>query len=305
MLKIYNGLIRILDAILNLMFILQITILITIFITAAYWFFDLINSSAFEFTRPLAESISAFVRLYYHEDIEIGGVYIDGSLLLFDVLALILVFLIAKSKFYINRAQENLNLAAKKTILQIEQNFNKELEEKVELKIQKWNNVAILIQFELKNMYVDSVWGGNNDNLKEKEDEAFKTFYSTLNSITGCKFAKTDDKMLILFQDFSKIDNLVNFIDLSIKQIRANLKKEHFALFSYIVIDVYDDKTSFKETVYPTLEKLLTLKHKNEAIALGNFNLRYKLIQNPMYTLFLKGSYSIVNGDVYALIKKN
>lgn len=305
MLKVYKGLIKILDALLNLMFVLQIAILIVVFITASYWFFDLINSSAFEFARPLAESITDFVRLFYHEDIEIGGVYVDGSLLLFDILALITVFLITKSKFYINRAKENLGLAVERTIAQIEKNFNKELKQEIEQKIQKWNNTAILIRFEVKNMYVDSVWGGSNDGLKEKEDEVFKAFYSALKSLTDCKFAKTDDKMLILLQDFSKIDNLLNFIDLSVKQIRAKLKKEHWALFSYIAIDVYDDKTSFKETVYPTLEKLLTLKHKNEATALGNFNLRYKLLENPMYTLFLKGSYSIVDGYVYALIKKN
>lgn len=305
MLKVYKGLIKILDIILNLLFVLQITILIVVFITAAYWFFDLINSSAFEFAKPLAESISDFVRLFYHEDIEIGGVYIDGSLLLFDILALIGVFLITKSKFYINRAKENLGFAVERTLAQIEKNFNKELKQKIEQKIQKWNNTAVLIQLEVKNMYIDSVWGGSNEGLKEKEDEVFKTFYSTLKSLTDCKFAKTDDKMLILLQDFSKIDNLLNFIDLSVKQIRANLKKEHWALFSYIAIDVYDNKTSFKETVYPTLEKLLTLKHKNEATALGNFNLRYKLLKNPMYTLFLKGSYSVVDGDVYALIKKN
>lgn len=305
MLKVYKGLIKILDTVLNLMFVLQIAILITVFITASYWFFDLINSSAFEFARPLAESITDFVRLFYHEDIEIGGVYVDGSLLLFDILALITVFLITKSKFYINRAKENLGFAIERTLAQIEKNFNKELKQEIEQKIQKWNNTAILIRFEVKNLYVDSVWGGNNDGLKEKEDEVFKAFYSALKSLTDCKFAKTDDKMLILLQDFSKIDNLLNFIDLSVKQIRAKLKKEHWALLSYIAIDVYDNKTSFKETVYPTLEKLLTLKHKNEATALGNFNLRYKLLKNPMYTLFLKGSYSIVDGDVYALIKKN
>ncbi len=290
------------EFILNVMFVLQIALMVTIFLTGTYWFLDLIGSSAFEFAKPLAESISDFVRLFYHEDIEIGGQYIDGSLLLFDILALVTVFLVTKSKFYIYRWIESVEYNIKVCLKNYEEKFNQELKQEVEEKIKRCNNVAILVQFEVKNLYVDYKRG----NIKEKEEEAFKIFYSAIKSLAGCKFAKTDDKMLILMNEFSRVDNLLNFVDMTINKIRGNMKKDKWALFSYVAVDVYSSGTNFKTEVYPALEKLLSLRHKNEAICLGSFNLRYKLNDERMYTLFTKGSYNI-NGesDVFALVKKD
>ncbi len=301
MLKVYKGLIKLFEGTLNLMFVLQITLMIVVFLTATYWFLDLINCSAFEFARPLAESISDFVRLFYQEDIEIGGVYIDGSLLLFDILALLTVFFITKSKFYIYRAIEQIEASIKACLREDEKKFNEELQKEAEDRIKQCNNVAILVKFEVKNMYVDYEQGS----AKDKEDEAFKIFYSAIKSLSGCKFAKTGDKMLILLDGFTRVDNLLNFVDMSINKIRANMKKDKWALFSYVAVDVFSSKSNFKGEVYPVLEKLLTLRHKNEALCLGNFNLRYKLNKEQMYTLFLKGSYNIDGEcDVFALVKK-
>lgn len=302
MLKLYKALIKVLEGSLNLMFVLQIGLMIVVFLTATYWFLDLINCSAFEFARPLAETISDFVRLFYQEDIEIGGVYIDGSLLLFDILALIAVFLITKSKFYVYRTMEQIEGLIKIYLKEYEEKFNQELQQEAEDRIKQCNNVAVLVQFEVKNMYVDYEQGSP----KAKQEEAFKIFYSAIKPLAGCKFAKTGDKMLILMENFQRVDNLLNFVDMTISKIRANMKKEKWALFSFVAVDVYSSKSDFKSEIYPVLEKLLSLRHKNEAICLGNFNLRYKLNKEQMYTLFLKGSYNIVDEcDVFALVKKD
>lgn len=302
MLKFYKLLIKLLEFLLNIMFVLQIGLMIVVFLTATYWFLDLINCSAFEFARPLAESISDFVRLFYQEDIEIGGVYIDGSLLLFDILALITVFLVTKSKFYVYRAMEQIEASIKACLQEYEEKFNQELLQEAEDRIKQCNNVAILVQFEVKNMYVDYEQGSP----KAKLEEAFKIFYSAIKPLSGCKFAKTGDKMLILMENFQRVDNLLNFVDMTICKIRANFKKEKWALFSFVAVDVYNSKSDFKSEIYPVLEKLLSLRHKNEAVCLGNFNLRYKLNKEQMYTLFLKGSYNIVDEcDVFALVKKD
>ena len=112
--------------------------------------------------------------------------------------------------------------------------------------------------------------------------------------------------MLILLNDFENVDNLLNFIDLSINRIRLNMKKKKWLLISYISVDVFDDNTNFKTDVYPLLEKLLTLHIQNEAVCLGNFCMRYELYSEPKYTPFLRGAYDI-NGhcDVWSLVKKN
>ena len=307
MIEVYKFLSKILQLILNILFVIQITLMILIFLTATYWFLNLINVSAFDFVSPIADVISNWVRLFYHEDIEIGGVYLDGSLLLFDLIALAVVFVITKSKFYFYRAMDILNDGIKSCEAHIEANFNKSLQKEVEDNIRKCNNVAILVQFKAKNMMVDNCWGGDAEaGVKEKEEEAFKTFYSTIKNISGCKFAKTGDKMLILLNDFNAVDNLLNFITLSVNRIRVNMKKKRWLLISYISVDVFDNKTNFKEQVYPVLEKLVALKIQNEAVCLGNFCMRYELLHECLFKPFLRGAYNIIDEDcdVWALVKK-
>ena len=93
MIKVYETISKLLKFIINVLFILQIALMIIIFLTAAYWFFNLLNSDIFSFARPLADTITDFVRIFYDRDVEVGGVYVDGSLLLFDIVALVFVFL--------------------------------------------------------------------------------------------------------------------------------------------------------------------------------------------------------------------
>lgn len=307
MLIIYKFLSKILQIILNMLFVIQITLIILVFLTATYWFLNLINLSAFDFVKPIADLITDFVKLFYSQEVELGGVYIDASLLLFDLISVVLVFVITKSKFYFHRGMDFLNERIRGCEEKIEDKFNKSLQKEVENSIKKCNNVAVLVQFTAKNMMVDSCWGGDaNAGVKEKEDEAFKTFYASIKNISGCKFAKTGDKMLILLNDFNSVDNLLNFIDISVNRIRVNMKKKKWLLISYISVDVFDNQTHFKDDVYPLLEKLLTLKIQNEAVCLGNFCMRYELYPEPMYTPFLRGTYNISGQcDVWSLVKKN
>lgn len=306
MIGLYKLLIKIIKGTINLLYVLQIGLMVLVFLTATYWFFSLINVTAFDFAKPIADSISNFMYSFYNQDVELGGVFVDGSLLLFDLLAIVVVFGIAKSKYYFHQMITSLNLAINECQEKEQDKFNKSLQKEVEKNIRKCNNVAVLVQFQLKNMLVDACWGGDAEaGVKEKEDEAFKTFYASIKNLTGCKFAKTGDKMLILLEDFDKVDNLLNFIDLSVNRIRINMKKKRWLLTSFISVDVYDDKTNFKADVYPLLEKLLTLHIQNSAVCLGNFCMRYELMREPMFSPFLRGSYDIKDQcDVWALVKK-
>ena len=101
MISLAKGFLKFLSFIINLLFVLQITLLILIFFTAAYWFFNLIEIHIFDFAEPIANCISDLIRLFYTQDIEVGGIYIDGSLLLFDFIALILIFMITKFKYFL------------------------------------------------------------------------------------------------------------------------------------------------------------------------------------------------------------
>ena len=63
---------------LNLMFLIQIVLMILVFLTASYWFFDLLDSQVFAFAQPITEACSNFVNIFHRQDIEVGGVYVDG-----------------------------------------------------------------------------------------------------------------------------------------------------------------------------------------------------------------------------------
>ena len=98
MLAIYKFLSKILQLILNVLFVIQISLMILVFLTATYWFLNLIDVHVFDFVSPIAEFVSNIVRLFYHRDVEIGGVYIDPSILLFDLIAVVIVFMTPLSK---------------------------------------------------------------------------------------------------------------------------------------------------------------------------------------------------------------
>ena len=294
---------------LNLMFLIQIVLMILVFLTASYWFFDLLDSQVFAFAQPIAEACSNFVNIFHRQDIEVGGVYVDGSLLLFDLCSIILVFLIAKAKYYINVFKATIDVAINMTKQQIENEFNAELQSEMEDQLKKSDNFAILIQFNAKNLVTDYYsFAKQNAELeaKEKGEEAFKLLYSVMKNIKGCKFAKTGDKMLILSDNFDNFDNIMSFIDSSIERIRHDFKSKRWLLLSYIAVDVFDSHTNFKKDIYPVMEQMLNIHHKNEAVCMGNFRIRYNLNKKQMYTSFLKGSYE-VNGmnEIWALVKKN
>lgn len=99
MLVIYKFLSKVLQIILNILFVIQITLMILVFLTATYWFLNLINIPAFDFAKPIADAVSGFVKLFYQQEVELGGVYVDASILLFDLIAVVMVFVITNLNF--------------------------------------------------------------------------------------------------------------------------------------------------------------------------------------------------------------
>ena len=122
--------------------------MILVFFTASYWFFSLMNSNLFGFVGPLAESVSEFVKIFYQRDIEIDGMQIDSSLLLFDLVAIGFVFLISKCKFYIYRGIENIDYMMLVLKRKEEKLMNEELQRETEEMVKKYNNAAIMIEFD-------------------------------------------------------------------------------------------------------------------------------------------------------------
>lgn len=307
MIHIYRFCSKLLQFILNILFVVQIALIILVFLTATYWFFDLIGSSSFSFFEPVASYISDLIRLFYDRDIEIGGMYIDGTLLMFDILALVTVFVIAKSKYYFHKAIDNVYYLVSDRKKKIEDRFNAQLKQESDEMIKKYQKAALLVKFVARNLQIDAVWGGDSDKgVAEKQDEAFKIFYGALKSLPDCRFSMADDKLVVILEDFEKIDNLLYFVEQSVLRINENMKKKSWMINFYIGAEVYRSNANFNKEIYPNLEKLLSLKYQNEILCFGNFNIRYNIKSNQMYSISLKGKFDINDGsDVYTVIKKN
>lgn len=307
MIHIYRFCSKLLQFILNILFVIQIALVILVFLTATYWFFDLTGSSSFSFFEPVATYISELVRTFYDRDIEIGGMYIDGTLLMFDILALLVIFIIAKSKYYFHKAIDNVYYLVSDRKKKIEDRFNAQLKQESDEMIKKYTKSALLIKLVARNLQVDAVWGGDSDKgVSEKQEEAFKILYGALKSLPECKFSMAGDKLVVALDNFEKIDNVLYFVEQSVMRINENMKKKSWMINFYIGAEVYQSNANFTKDVYPNLEKLLNLKYQNEILCYGNFNIRYNIKPNPMYAVSLKGKYEINDGsDIYTIIKKN
>lgn len=307
MVLIYKFFLKFSQTLINILFFLQITLMILVFLTSAYWFFSLINSDIFMFAEPVANCMSDIIKLFYNQDVVIAGVTVDGSLLLFDILALTLVFLITKSKYYVYKFEDILYANIQEYHRKSEEVFNQKLLDEAKDSIKKFNKAAILVNFQVESYYSGEYWEKpDENNAKEKVNEALKILYAALKNFKNCKFAKTNDKMLILTDFDNNIDSIIKIFDLTVDRIKHNMKQKNLCLKSYAAIDVYNDTINFKKDVYSGLEKLLLLKHCDEIVCFGNFCLRHKLQEETLYDFVAKGCYEINDGaDVWALVKKN
>ena len=299
---------KIFQIILNLVSFVQISLVLLVFLTTSYWFFNLINSQLFSFAEPIVIFISNLVNMYHDSTVVINDIVMDGSILLFDVVSLILVFILTKTKFYLYKIIEYFDYAVIIKNRKIEKKLNEKLQQEAEQMIRKYKKAAIIIEFDAKNKQADNIWDNDSEKeVEEKIQDTIKIFYSSIKSISGCTFAKTDNILAILVDDFDKIDNVLLFIEQALKRIRDNMAKSKWELIIYAAADVYNDTKDFKDEVYPAIEKLLNLRYKNEIICYGSFNLRYDLVDDPKYhALIIKGDFDIDEGcTLYSLVKKD
>ena len=308
MIYIHRFLLNLMILLVYLLFILQIALIILIFLTAAYWFFNLIGSQLFNFAAPIANSISDFVKIFYDRDIVVTGIYVDGSLLLFDMVALITIFIISKLKYYIYRFQDFFVKNIYKCKKDIENNFNNKLQKDAEEMIRKYTHAALLITFEAKDMKVDRFWGGDPEaGVKDTEEYLIQSFCEHLEKMKEFTHKKGGGKVVVYVKMFDNIDKILNFVNRFVVMNRNEMRKNGWTLNYYCAVETYGGVSGVDLEVLPKLETLLKIRQKNEILCFGNFNLRYSLKSKPLYYgANLKGSYAVDGGsDVYYLVKNS
>ena len=300
---------KIVFMLINLLFFVQIALMVLVFLTAAYWLFNLMGSSLFGFAEPIATAISDFVKLFYKQDVMLSGMSVDGSLLLFDFISVFVVFAIAKSKYYFYSFIDTIDYWIDKLKRMEEEKFNKALKQETDAKIRRANNFAVLVEFELKDLLIDKRYGSDVKYRDQKPvlEDVYKTLFELLQNNISVSVKRDGERLIVLSNDFYKVDNVLYFIEQTISRIRKNLANEKFRLIHYIAVDVYEKRTNFDEKILPALNILINLKSADQITCYGNFNIRYAINPEPMYyAVLLKGAYAIDGGtDIYTLLKKN
>lgn len=292
----------------NLLFILQIVLMILVFFSAAYWFFGVAGFDFFMFAEPIAEAIADFVKIFYSSQIEIADKTIDGSILLFDIVSILIVFVITKSKYYIYKGASVIDKIIDGLIQQEEDKFNEALRIETEKRILASNKAAIIVKLDLKDLTVKKYRRPDQPvrDKDAKEEIAFKMLYTAAKNIENCKFAKNGTKLIVMLDDFAPVDTVIPKIQQITAKIKEDLKEDMWETYCYMGVEVYDDKTDFRNVVYPALENLVKIKHTRGVTCFGSFKLRYQYKENQQYQVELfNNDYAIDGGsDIYVLIKK-
>ena len=306
MLKFYYAQRKMWQYLINIVFIIQIILFIIIFLVTLHWFLDLIDKQFLTFVNPLSDFVSNLVKIFYRRMIEVGGVKIDGSILLFDIVALLLIWGGSQIKEFFDKQITKIDIIIDKVARDQEELFNKQLQEDYEKQQLKNSNIGILITYSLNNVLGNAFWSEqSNDSMEAKEKEVDKQMYYALSKLPDCKVAKSGKQFLLLCNNFEKIDSILDYLKKLLAQMDEYVLKSQMTLTTYTALKPYDNKTDIKK-VFTTLNKLLSLKMPGEIICLGNFQLRYEFIKEKKYTPVLKGTYSIDDSDkVWTLVKNN
>lgn len=306
MLKFYYAQKKMWQILINTVFIIQIVLFAIIFLVTLHWFLDLIDKQFLTFVNPMSNFIAGLVKIFYRRMIEIGGVKIDGSILLFDIVALLVIWGGTQLKDFFDKQITKIDIIIDKVARDQEELFNKQLQEDYEKEQLKNSNIAILVSYSLSNVLGNAFWSEqSNDSMEAKEKEVDKQMYYALSKIPGCKVAKSGTQFLILNNNFEKIDYLLDYLKKLLAQMDEYVLKSQMTLTTYVAVEPYDNKADIKK-VFTTLNKLLALKMPGEIVCLGSFQLRYEFIKDKKYTPVLKGTYSIDESDkVWTLVKKN
>lgn len=291
----------------HLTVILQFTAILLIFIVSLYWFFSLIGSHIFSFMDPFIQVIQKMMEAQFGEELKKGKEGLDGSLFVFIMLVLTLLYILSQVKIFIKYSMESLDRKIKIAKQEEEKRFNLQLKAEAHKAILEYKNIVLLVKISLKPLIKDAYLAQYMDQKvdKKQEDAALVLFYNLMKAAEDCNFSKDNSTLIITCKKFERIDNILNTLTMALDKLKIDLKAKKLLINANIAIDVYTDKVLLKD-VYADIKTLLKLNIPNEILCYGNFCNRYELVQKPQFEAYLKGTYDITEDEnVWALVKKN
>lgn len=291
----------------HLMVIIQIAAILLILVVSLYWFLSLIGSHAMGFMDSFIEAIQNMMETQFGEELKKGKEGLDGSLFVFIMLILTVLYILSQVKIFLKYTMEALDRKIKVAKQEEEKRFNLQLKAEAHKAILEYKNIVLLVKISLKPILRDAYLApyANQTVDKKQEDAALVMFYNLMKAVEGCNFSKDNSTLIITCKKFERVDDILNTLTLAIDKLKMDLKAKKLSLSANIAIDVYTDKVLLKD-VYADIKTLLKLNIPNEILCYGNFCNRYELVKKPQFEAYLKGTYDITEDEnVWALVKKH
>ncbi len=291
----------------QLLVLIQIVTIFTVFIVSLYWFLELIGNDFLSFMDPFIKSIKDVMMAHFAEELKKGQAGLDGSLFVFIALLGVTLYVVSQVKIF---AKYKVTSIDKRLIVkrqQEEERFNQELKAEAKKQIMEYHNIVVLIHVTLKTLLKD-IYQTHNDvkNIDKKQEEiVIVALFNMLKSLPGCRFSKDGRTLIITSQKFDMVDTILATVSDAISKLKAQLKPRKLTISTNMAIDVYPDSVKVKD-IYADIKTLLQLNMPDEILCYGNFCNRYQYVKNPKFTAYLKGTYEITEDEnVWSLVKKD
>lgn len=234
---------------------------------------------------------------------------IDGREVLFILVGIVVTYFLSQIKGACNSVYKNLGKKVVEEKERVELEFNNELKQNLINDIMAQKNFVLAIKLNVRWLVKEGVGlkPPTEEELNKEKLTALTKFYEDMKTVSGLKFSKDEDILIISSGDVEHVDDVFNMAWKSITAIRAEFKTRKFGIRMKMIIDSYKPLTSAL-SVYKKISPLFDLNASNEILCYGNFKNRYELIQDADYYLAVKGKYEMSDSSeetVWSIVKKS
>lgn len=292
----------------NIMMLIQIILVILILLLSTYAFLQLLHNNSLDFLKPLVLFAKSVVQFFFKDTIKAAQPEIDGELVVFIVLDIILAFIAAQLKAAFKVYDEQLDKKIVEEKAKVEDQFNKELSNELHRSIISCSNYMLGVLFKTSPLVADSlqIFGEDKIDLEKVEAEVNTKFVAVVQKISGIKLMREGKALLILSSKFDTIDPVLSTVQETISRLKKECKAQKVILKARLAVETYKPLTSNKK-VFASIKPLLDLNLGSDALCYGNFKNRYELVKEPKFNVNVKGRYDIENVEetIYSLVKKS
>lgn len=292
----------------NLMMIVQVVLIVLVLLFSLYSFLHLLDNTALDFMNPLVQMAKSFVKFLFGNTIKASLPEIDGEIVIFIVMDVILTFVVVQLKMALKAYQEEIDKKIVEEKAKVEVKFNRALDEELHKSIQAYSSFMLGCAFKVSPLVADSmqIYGVQAIDTKSVGLEIAARFVGAIKSVPGIKISREDGNILITSAKFENIDLVLATVLDVCKHLKKEYRSKKITIKTRLAIEAYRPMTPF-EVVYKTVKPLLELNLGNDALCYGNVKSRYAMVENPVFNIEVKGKYDIDDSEetIYSLVKKS